>query len=559
MLESITVKNLALIKESEVMLRPGLNILSGETGAGKSIILGSIRLALGQRAGRDIIRRGEEYALIELIFTSDSEELQRKMEELDIPKEADGTISIQRKIMENRSVCKCNGETISSRALKEIASMLIDIHGQNDTQTLLDARNYRDILDDYGDETLVAKKDQMATFYTEYRRVCEELELALESNTAKDKDIALARFEVEEIEAARLEIGEDETLDEKYHLMKNSQKIAESLGKIHSAINMDSGAGVQIGYSIREMGNVLQYDEKLTGMSESLADAEDILKDTIRSIQDYMENMEFSEQEFRETESRLDTYNHLKDKYGNTVEQVLEYADSKRAFIEKMENYEGYIEELKAKNDKALEDALKCARELSAIRESTAGIMQEKLIGNLKELNFDSIQLRVAVNADEANLGRYGIDDVDFLVSFNMGEPVKSLSMVASGGELSRFMLALKAATADKESIETLIFDEIDSGISGKTAWNVSQKMAVLSKEHQVIAITHLPQIAAMADTHYLIEKRVVEDTTITDIKRLGESERENEIARMLSGGELTETGLSNAKELIENARSCKI
>lgn len=559
MLESITVKNLALIRESEVMLRPGLNILSGETGAGKSIILGSIKLALGQRAAKDVIRRGEEYALIELIFTSDNDEVFKKMDELDIPKEPDGTISIQRKIMENRSVCKCNGETISSKALKDIASMLINIHGQNDTQTLLDARNYRDILDDYGDDALIAKKEQMDLLYSEYRVASEELKDALESNTAKDKDIALARFEVDEIEAARLTVGEDEELEEKYHLMKNSQKIAESLSKIHSAINIDSGAGAQVSYSIREMGNVLQYDEKLTGMSESLADAEDIIKDTLRSIQDYMESMEFSEQEFRETEDRLNTYNHLKDKYGNTVELVLEYADKQRAFITKMENYEGYVEELKAKVQKSKVDALSCGKELSDLRKKTAVAMQEKLIGNLKELNFDSIQMEIAVNNDEELLGRHGIDDVDFLVSFNMGEPVKSLSQVASGGELSRFMLALKAATADKESIETLIFDEIDSGISGKTAWNVSQKMALLSKDHQVIAITHLPQIAAMADTHYLIEKKVVDETTITDIRRLDDGERENEIARMLSGGDLTETGLSNAKELIENARSCKM
>lgn len=559
MLESITVKNLALIKESEVMLRSGLNIMSGETGAGKSIILGSIRLALGERATKDIIRRGEEYALIELMFTSDNEAVARKMDELDIPREADGSIVIQRKIMESRSVCKCNGESISSKALKEIASMLINIHGQNDTQTLLDARNYRDILDDYGDESLFSKKEQMAVLYNEYKAVNDELTEALESNTAKDKEIALARFEMEEIEAARLSEGEDLELEEKYRLMKNSQKIAESLGKIHSAINIDSGAGAQVGYSIREMGNVLQYDEKLSGMAESLADVEDILKDTLRSIQDYMDGMEFSEQEYREVENRLDTYNHLKDKYGNSVEQVLAYAEDRRKYIEKMENYEAYLENLKQKVQKAKANAIECGRSLSGLRSSTARLLEEQLIANLKELNFESIKVEVAVEGDELNLGRDGIDSVDFLVSFNTGEPVKSLSQVASGGELSRFMLALKAATADKEEIETLVFDEIDSGISGKTAWNVSQKMDVLGKEHQVIAITHLPQIAAMADSHYLIEKKVINDNTITDIRRLAETERENEIARMLSGGELTETGLSNARELIDNARSCKM
>lgn len=559
MLESITVKNLALIKESEVILRPGLNILSGETGAGKSIILGSIRLALGERATKDVIRHGEEYALIELIFTSDNTDVIKKMDELDIPREPDGTISIQRKIMESRSVCKCNGETISSKALRELASLLINIHGQNDTQTLLDSRNYRDILDDYGDDELFSKKEETAGLYDEYRKVKAELDDAKGSNQAKDKDIALARFEAEEIEAARLVIGEDEELEEKYRLMKNSQRIAESLGKIHSAINMDSGAGASIGYSLKEMGNVIQYDEKLTQMSDGLTDAEEIIKDTIRSIQDYMDSMEFSEQEYKETENRLDIYNHLKDKYGNTVEKVLEYAKDRHLFIEKMDNFEAYLEDLQKKVTEARERVLISGRSLSKLRQCAAVRLQEKLIDNLKELNFDSIQLEILVTEDEELLSANGIDTVDFLVSFNMGEPVKSLNQVASGGELSRFMLALKAATADKESIETLVFDEIDSGISGKTAWNVSKKMAVLASNHQVIAITHLPQIAAMADSHYLIEKNVVGDMTVTDIRRLTDSERENEIARMLSGGELTENGLSNAKELIENARSCKM
>lgn len=559
MLESITVKNLALIRESEVNLRPGLNILTGETGAGKSIILGSIRLALGERAGKDVIRRGEEYALVELTFTSEREEITQKMKELDIPIEPDGSIFISRRIQETRSVCKCNGETISSRALKELASMLINIHGQNDTQTLLNVSNYQDILDEYGDETLFSMVNKTSEAYKAYKALVNELEAARGTDGNKDKDVALARFEIDEIEAARLVVGEDTELEDKYRLMKNGQKIAEALGKAYQALDMDSGAGAGIGYAVREVGSALALDEGVSNIADGLATVEDILKDVTRNMQDYIDRMDFSEMEYRETESRLDTYNHLKSKYGDSVEKVLAYAEERSAFIAKMEDYDAYIADLEVKVDAARAEALKCARKLSELRREAGASLEKKLTENLIELNFGSVDFKVDIQSDESLLSAEGMDKVDFLVSFNAGEPVKSLSQVASGGELSRFMLALKAVTADKEKIETLVFDEIDAGISGKTAWSVSQKMSILGKDHQVIAITHLPQIAAMADTHFLIEKKVVEDTTVTDIRRLAEVEKEQEIARMLSGGELTEAGISNAKELLESARSCKM
>lgn len=559
MLESITVKNLALIKQSEITLRPGLNILTGETGAGKSIILGSIRLALGEKASKDIIRRGEEYALIELVFTSDRNDVLDKLKELDVPIESDGTIIITRKILESRSTCKCNGETISSKALRELASMLINIHGQNDTQTLLDARNYRDILDDYGDDNLASCKAEAARLYHEYRTLEAELKNAGEEDKNKDREIALAKFEIDEIEAARIIEGEDEELEERYRVMKNSQKIAASVSGAHSALDIDNGAGAMIGAALRELGGAAGYAEEISGFQESLRTVEDILKSTARDMQDYLEDMEFSPQEYNEVESRLDTYNHLKDKYGNTVTTVLQYLEERKSYITKMEDYDAYIANLTANVNAARKEAVNMSLKLSDLRIAVAKSLEEKMINNLKELNFQDVRFEIAVNPDENNLSKDGIDTVDFNVSFNLGEPVKSLSQVASGGELSRFMLALKAVTADKESIETLVFDEIDSGISGKTAWNVSQKMAVIGKEHQVIAITHLPQIAAMADSHYLIEKKVEGDSTITDIYKLSEDERERELARMLSGGELTDAGLTNARELIDNAKSSKI
>jgi len=558
MLESISVKNLALIKESEVFLRKGLNILTGETGAGKSIILGSIRLALGERASKDIIRRGEDYALIELVFSEDNEKIIEKLKELDIPIEADGSIYIQRKILENRSICKCNGETISSRALKELASMLINIHGQNDTHALLDVRNYRDILDDFGEDDLIELKEACLKSYSEYHKLLLKLNESNKMDKGRDKELALAKFEIDEIEAARLIEGEDELLEEQYRIMKNGSRIAEALSRAYMALNPENGLGEGLGIAIRELNNIVSFDEGLNQIALSLSQTEDLLKDSLGQMQDYIEGLNYSEQEFRSIESRLDTYNHLKNKYGATVEKIFEYAKERQLFVNQMENFDSYIEDLSQRVIEAKNKAIKAANLLSKKRRTVATLLEEKLIENLKELNFSDVSFSIKIDSSEENLGVNGMDDIDFLVSFNKGEPVKSLSLVASGGELSRFMLALKAVTANKEEIGTLVFDEIDAGISGKTAWNVSKKMAYLSKNHQVIAITHLPQIAAMADSHYLIEKKIENDSTITDIYRLKDEAIENEIARLLSGGELTEAGILNARELILNAKSEK-
>ena len=554
MLESISVKNLALIKESRIELGKGLNILTGETGAGKSIILGSIRLALGERAGRDVIRTGAEYALIELTFISDKKEVIECMKELDLPTEPDGSIYISRRLMEGRSVAKCNGETISGRDLKRLAALLIDIHGQNDTKDLLDVRNYRDILDEYGPENLQDMKEAMCRDYAEYKRLRDELDAAGDAEGNKEKEIALARFELEEIEGACLKIGEDEELEERYRVMKNMDRIAESLSKASQALDRDQGAVAMIGSALRELNSVTGYDTDVSDIAVRLSTAEDMMDGLLRDIGRYADDMEFSEAEFRETENRLDTINHLKNKYGDSIEAVLKYGQDRAEYLDKMDNMEAYISELTMKTEAARKKAYDTASNLHDIRVATAKDMCVDLSERLKALSFDNVSLDIPVEKDDDHINALGYDEVDILVSFNLGEPLKSLSKVASGGELSRFMLALKEATAGKDAVETLVFDEIDAGISGKTAWNVSGSMKELSRSHQVIAITHLPQIAARADEHYLIEKRTEGDSTITDIRELAKEEKVEEIARLLSGGELTQAGIENARELIKSA-----
>ena len=558
MLESLHVKNLALIKESEVFFYPGLNILSGETGAGKSIILGSIRLALGAKAGKEFIRSGEEYALIELIFKSDKKEVIDRLREFDLPIEDDYSIFIQRKIMDGRSVAKINGETVTGKALKSIASLLINIHGQNDTVQLLDTKNYLDILDEYAGLEIEDLLRHVEESFSEYSSLVKELEENESLDKNRDRELSLAEFELNEIDSANIKAGEDDTLEDRYRLMNNSKKIVESIARAYQAIESEGGVNDTLDHALREVRSVLRYDDKISDIESQLSDAADIVGQLRYSMDEYMSSLEFSEAEFNEVENRLDTLNHLKNKYGNSLEDVLKYAEEKRGFIEKMADFGSYMADLKKRLEKSRDVLIRCCRQLTDVRKEKAKILSLDLERNLKQLNLENTTCVVNVVSDEENITSKGCDSVDILVSFNVGEPARSLSMVASGGELSRFMLALKAITAEKESIDTLIFDEIDSGISGKTAWNVAEKMNVIGIDHQVIAITHLAQIAAMADSHYLIEKKSDTDRTQTDIIKLSEDESINEIARLMSSDVTTKANIESARELKAQARVSK-
>ena len=558
MLESLHVKNLALIKESEVFFYPGLNILSGETGAGKSIILGSIRLALGAKAGKEFIRSGEEYALIELIFKSDKKEVIDRLREFDLPIEDDFRIFIQRKIMDGRSVAKINGETVTGKALKSIASLLINIHGQNDTAQLLDTKNYLDILDEYAGYEIEDLLRQTQESFLTYSALVKELEENESLDKNRDRELSLAEFELNEIDSANIKAGEDDTLEDRYRLMNNSKKIVEAIARAYQAIDSEGGVNDTLDHALREVRSVLRYDDKISDIESQLSDAADIVGQLRYSMDEYMSSLEFSEAEFNEVENRLDTLNHLKNKYGNSLEDVLKYAEEKRGFIEKMADFGSYMADLKKRLEKSRDTLVGYCRQLTEARKEKAKILSLDLERNLKQLNLENTTCEVNVANDEENITPKGCDSVDILVSFNVGEPAKSLSMVASGGELSRFMLALKAITAEKESIDTLIFDEIDSGISGKTAWNVAEKMNVIGLNHQVIAITHLAQIAAMADSHYLIEKKSDTDRTQTDIIKLSEDESINEIARLMSSDVTTKANIESARELKAQARVSK-
>ena len=383
---------------------------------------------------------------------------------------------------------------------------------------------------------------------------------ASEDEKQQERELALAQFEVDEISNARLVVGEDEELEERYRKMNNSRKIAEAVSRVSQAIGTEneSGAGIGISFALRELKAVSALDSELADMEEQLIQVEDMLSDLDRNVASYLDSLEFSQEEYMMVEERLNVYNHLKNKYGNTVEEVLAYYEKQSSKLEKMADYEGYLNALQEKMEEAEADVIVYSRQLSGLRIEAAGELGKQMNDALLDLNFANVDFEVAVTSDESIRSEEGFEDIEFMISLNPGEPRKPLTMVASGGELSRIMLALKTIMADKENIETLIFDEIDSGISGRTAWKVSEKMAVLGREHQLICITHLPQIAAMADAHYVIEKTVDESAAITEIRRLDSRDELTEIARLLGSDSITETVLANAKELKEMANQTK-
>lgn len=559
MLQSLHVKNLALMEETEVEFGEGLNILTGETGAGKSLLIGSINLALGGKFEREMLRNGAESALVELIFNSRDDKVVEKLEEMELPVEEDGSIIITRRMQVGKSVCKINGETVTARQIKELAEVLIDIHGQHEHQSLLHKKKHMEILDVYCGEEFSAPAAKVAELYQQCRTLRQTLEEESMDEEAKAKEQALAEFECREIEEAKLVAGEDDELEQQYRLMSNSRKITETLAESYgySGNDSDAGAGNSLSRSLRALRSITMYDSRLEQLEEQLSEVESLLSDYNRDVAEYMSDCEFDEEDFKTVEDRLNVINHLKGKYGNTIEAVLAYGEERQQLLDKLSDYDAYIQHLETELSEKEAQLQKACEVLSSIRKKNAEVLSSKLKNALISLNFLTVEFEIAVRAGQAITAR-GFDDVEFLISTNPGETVKSLSQVASGGELSRVMLAIKTVLANRDEIDTLIFDEIDAGISGKTAWKVSEQLDTVAWTHQVICITHLPQIAAMADKHFVIEKSSTDDSTITDIRCMEAEESLAELARLLGSDTLTEAALSNAREMKAQAKAHK-
>lgn len=555
MLQSLHVKNLALLEETEVEFTRGLNILTGETGAGKSLLIGSVNLALGGKFEKDMLRRGTESGLVELVFRAEDEKVKSRLEAIGIEAEEDGTVIISRKLQAGKTVCRINGETVTARQVREISEVLIDIHGQHEHQSLLNKKKHMDILDTYCGEAFAGPAERAEAAW----RACRELESELEEEamdeSVRQKEQSLAEFELAEIEEAGLRPGEDEELENQYRRMVNGKRIAESLGESYQYTGSDSetGAGSSLSRALRALRSVAGFDGRLEQLEQQLGEIDNLLADYNRDVAEYISDSEFDQEDFQRVEERLNTVNRLKGKYGATIEEVLAYGETRKQLLEKLSDYDAYMAELLKKLSAARQELEKACAELSCIRKKHAALLEKQLTEALVGLNFLTVSFEISVKR-AAQITARGYDDVEFLISTNPGESVKPLGQVASGGELSRIMLAIKTVLAGRDEIDTLIFDEIDTGISGRTAWKVSEQLDTLAHTHQVICITHLPQIAAMADTHFVIEKSSTDAHTITDIRPLKEQESLGELARLLGSDTLTEAALSNAAEMRRQA-----
>lgn len=555
MLQSLHVKNLALIEETEVNFGEGLNILSGETGAGKSILIGSVNLALGEKVQKEMLR--DESALVELIFTVTNETQRRQLEALEVYPEEDEVI-FSRKIINGRGTVKVNGESMPATKVKEIAAVLIDIHGQHEHQSLLSKKKHLEILDDYAKEELQEPKAVLEKSYREYRRLEAELRDADVDEEERLRELSFLEYEIKEIEEASLRVGEDEELESDFRRYSNGKRIMEAVNAAYGSTGGDMESASELtGRALRELGSVSGYDDRLRELEEQLLEIDNLLNDFNREMADYVEETEFDDETFYQIEKRLDEVNHLKSKYGKSISEVLAALDSKQKRLEKLLDYDNYLQELKKKLSQAKKELETCCMKVSKIRQKYAAKLTVAVKDALQDLNFLDVQFTMSFARTEDYTAN-GFDDAEFLISTNPGKPVKPLGKVASGGELSRIMLAIKTVLADQDAVETLIFDEIDSGISGRTAQMVSEKMNVLGRNHQIICITHLPQIAAMADCHYLIEKSVQNQTTVSTIRQLSQDESVNELARMLGGVEITETVRKSAEEMKELANRKK-
>ncbi len=552
MLSNVHVKNFALIDEADIELAGNLNILTGETGAGKSILLGAINLALGARTSKDSVRANADYALAELTFTELNDKVLSVCEELGIDTDGDELV-ISRKLMQNgKSIIRINGETMNAAAARMLTCELIDIYGQNEHQSLLDAGAQLEIVDRFLGPEAVSLKSDISVEYEEYASLKKELG-SLENNPLKRaREIDRIQSEILEIEQAELKEGEEEELKAERKVLANSELINEALGNACGYLYEDNACSDLISAAIKALSKVAELDENLGGYLEELNEIDSRISDVYRELEDYLDSIPQSKERLHEVEDRLDLIAGLKMKFGNSVEEIYDFLEENKIRLKKLTEFESYVFELE---DKITVSERKCrehSEELSRLRLEAAEILKRQISNALLELNFNRVSFDISFTRKD-ELHADGIDNTQFLISMNPGEELKPLARVASGGEMSRIMLAVKSVFAKRETIGTLIFDEIDAGISGITAQKVADKLCAISSGHQVICITHLPQIAAMADAHFKVEKRVEGDKTLVDIRLLDSEGTLGEIARILGGEDSSQSVMDAASDIRKN------
>ncbi len=554
MLVNLHVKNFAIIDEADVDFGEHLNILTGETGAGKSILIGSLSIALGGRVSPEMIGRRDDTATVEAVFSISDEETKRAIRELDIPFE-DDEIVISRKITENRSVNKINGESVPAGVIRQVASLCIDIHGQNEHQSLLKPSRQREIVDRFGGEEIAVALQEVYDVYHEYASVKKEIE----ENDLTDEELArqidFLTHEKNEIASANLSKQEMETIDDDFRVASNSGNIVEVLSSVYNDGTKASWESVN--RVLPELKRASTLDPKLAEYSDQLMEIESLLGDLNRDLSGFMQDYTFDEGRLRELEQRVDLIHTLQSKYGETYEDIMTHHDIVEERLGHYADYEKFQKERREQFDRLVIELADKSKALTSLRYKAAQTLKAEIEKALADLNFAHVEFEIEIGRSEY-FSENGVDDIEFLIATNPGEPVRSLSKIASGGELSRIMLAIKSVFADSDEIETLIFDEIDAGISGRTAQMVSEKMNTIARHHQVICITHLAQIASMADTHFVIEKEVGADASETMIRKLDRNQSLDELARLLGGAEITDAVRENAREMKEMADALK-
>ncbi|MCF0142734.1 MAG: DNA repair protein RecN [Parasporobacterium sp.] len=549
MLKNVHLKNIALIKEADFDYEKGLNIMTGETGAGKSIIISSINIALGDKANRSIIRTGADYGLVELTFIAEDERPLQFLDSIDISRN-DREITITRKITQEQSISKINGEKCSVSNIKELTGLLIDIHGQHDHQSLLNSANHINIVDSFGGRDIEILKEKVKSEYNHYKELRKEsLTYDMDEETLK-KEKALIEHELKEIDDAGLKEGEDSALEAEYKAIQANETVSGALSEALYFLNDEkSGAADAVSKSLGSVLSLDSSDEEIKNLKNLLMDLDSLAKDAVKDLSSYLNSHPYNAERLKELIDRLNVINHLKSRYGSTIEEIIKYSDSQKEKLSVYANYAENRDKIYAKLKESKSLLNQYAHELSDKRKEVASAMGPDIIAHLKELNFLSAEFAIDFKRQD-KISDSGFDKVEFLISTNPGESLKPLSKVASGGELSRIMLAIKSAIAKNDDVPTMIFDEIDTGISGVTAQKVAEKLFNLSRSHQLICITHLPQIAAMGDIHFAISKEVADGSTISGIRKLTEDQQAMELAKLVGGVTITESALANAREL---------
>jgi DNA repair protein RecN (Recombination protein N) len=537
MISTLHIKNIGIIDDLNIDLNEGLNVLTGETGAGKTLIIDSIEIISGGRFSKEMIRKGETNSFVEICMYEPENE-----------NSIDGNIIVSREINSNgKNMCKINGRMVTVNELKSFMSKYIEIHGQNDNQSLLDNRFHLRYLDGYVGEKLTNIKNEYKEKYQRYLEIKKELKANYGDEKERERKLDLLKYQVNEIEQANLKEDEEEQLEEKRKIMLNSEKISNNLNEADIAIGENSIDNLNI--AIRALEKIENIDNVYEKISSDLKNIYYELQEISRDISNYKEDVYFDEEERNEIEERIDLIYSLKRKYGNNVKEIINYKNEIQEEIEHIENLDQYNNKLKKELKQIKEEMEKLAQKISKLRNEKAKILSNNINNVLEELEMKNAKINIHVDYNETEFFENGKDEVEFYIRTNLGEDEKPLAKIASGGEMSRIMLAIKKVLADTDKMPVLIFDEIDTGISGKAANSVAEKLNGISKNHQVLCISHLPSIAAIADYNYFISKKVVEDRTNTNIKLLNEKETIEEIAR-ISSGEINEATIQYATQL---------